>query len=117
MQGAGLCLDDKELDLLADLHTETDLGEGCVPVGRQLGFLIVKPSLASCKVVGIFVAPEPSIVVEGFLKVKQEIGLALNTCIMFAKNVDRTQWHTFLPSIFMASVHPPPPHPKFPMWQ
>ena len=79
MQGAGLFLDDKELDLLTYFHTETDLGEGCVPVGRQLGLLAVKPSLASCKVVGIFVAPKPSIVVEGFLAVKQEIGLALNT--------------------------------------
>ena len=24
---------------------------------------------------------------------------------------------TFLPSIFMTGVHPPSPHPKFPMWQ
>ena len=108
-------LDDKELDLLTDLHTETDLGEGCVPVGRQLGLLSVKPSLASCKIVGIFVAPKPSIEVEGFLREKQESGLPLNTCITFAKDVDRKQLHTFLPSIFMASVHPPSPHPKFPM--
>ena len=117
VQGDGLFLDDKELDLLTDLHTEADLGEGCVPVGRQLGLLIVKPSLASWKVVGIFFAPKPSIVVEGFLKVKQESGLALNTSITFAKIVDRIKLHTFLPSIFIASVHPPSPHPKFPMWQ
>ena len=115
MKGAGLFLDDKELDLLADLHTETDRGEGCVPVGRQLGLLVVKPSFASWKVVGIFVAPKPGIVVEGFLKVKQEIGLPLNTCTIFAKNVDKMKLHTFFPSIFMASVHPPSPHPKFPM--
>ena len=55
MQGAGLFLDDKELDLLTNLHTETDLGERCVPVGRQLGLLVVKPSLASWKVLGNFV--------------------------------------------------------------
>ena len=101
----------EELDLLTDLHTETDLGEGCVPVGRQLGLLAVKPTFASWKIVTIFVAPKPGIVV----KVKEEIGLALNTYIIFAKDVDRIKFHTFLPSVFMASVHPPSPHPKFPM--
>ena len=53
VQGAGLFPVDKELDLLTDLHTETDLGEGCVPVGRQLGLLSVKSSLASWKIVTI----------------------------------------------------------------
>ena len=77
VQRAGLFLDDKELDLLTDLHTETDLGEGCVPVGRQLGLLVVKPSLASWKVVGIFVPPKPCIVMAGFLKVKEENGLTI----------------------------------------
>ena len=24
---------------------------------------------------------------------------------------------TFVPSIFITGVHPPSPHPKFPMWQ
>ena len=71
-QRVGLLLDDKELDLLADLHTEADLGEGCVPVGRQLGLLRVKSSLASCQVVGISVAPKPRIVMAVFLKYKQE---------------------------------------------
>ena len=28
-----LLVDDNEPELLVDLHTETDLGEGCVPVG------------------------------------------------------------------------------------
>ena len=70
-QRVGLLLDDKELDLLADLHTEADLGEGCVPVGWQLGLLSVKPSLASCQVVGISVAPKARIVVERFLIYKQ----------------------------------------------
>lgn len=32
-------VDDGELDLLADLHTDTDLGEGCVPIGWQLSLL------------------------------------------------------------------------------
>ena len=34
VQRTGLLVDDNEVDLLADLHTKTDLGEGCVPVGR-----------------------------------------------------------------------------------
>ena len=29
-----MLVDDNELHLLADPHTETDLGEGCAPVGR-----------------------------------------------------------------------------------
>ena len=33
-QRVGLLVDDNEINLLADLHTKTDLGEGCVPVGR-----------------------------------------------------------------------------------
>ena len=28
-----MLVDDNEPELLVDLHTETDLGEGCVPVG------------------------------------------------------------------------------------
>ena len=31
-----LYMDDNELELLSDLHAETDLGEGCVPVGGYL---------------------------------------------------------------------------------
>ena len=34
-----MLVDGKESYLVADLHTEADLGEGCVPVGWQLGFL------------------------------------------------------------------------------
>ena len=60
--------DDEELDLLTDLHTEADLGEGCVPVGRQLGLLCVEPSLPSSKVIGISVAPKSRIVMERFLE-------------------------------------------------
>ena len=74
VQGAGLFLDENKLDLLANLHTETDLGEGCVPVGRQLGLLSVKSCLASWDVIGIFVAPKPWVVMEGFLKGNKKEG-------------------------------------------
>ena len=53
---------------MTDLHTEADLGEGCVPVGRQLGLLCVEPSLPSYKVIGIPVAPKRRIVMESFLE-------------------------------------------------
>ena len=33
VQGVRLLVDNNKLDLLADLHTKADLGEGCVPVG------------------------------------------------------------------------------------
>ena len=56
-----------KLDLRADLHTKADLGEGCVPVGWQLGLLCVEPSLSSYKVEGFFVAPKTGIVMEGTL--------------------------------------------------
>ena len=29
-----MLVDDNKVDLLVDLHSKTDLGEGCVPVGR-----------------------------------------------------------------------------------
>ena len=35
VQGIRLLVDDNKPHLLADLHTEADLGEGCVPVGGQ----------------------------------------------------------------------------------
>ena len=66
-----MLVDDEELDLFPDLHTEADLGEGCVPVGGLLGLLFVKASLAFCQVIGISVAPESRIVVESFLKDKK----------------------------------------------
>ena len=34
MERVGLLVDDNESELIVDLHTKTDLGEGCVPVGR-----------------------------------------------------------------------------------
>ena len=39
VQRVGLHVDDSELDLVTDLHTEADFGERCVPVGWQLGLL------------------------------------------------------------------------------
>ena len=39
VQGVRLLVDDNKLDLMADLHTEADLGEGCVPVGGKFGLL------------------------------------------------------------------------------
>ena len=68
VQGVRLLVDDNKLDrLLTDLHTEADLGEGCVPVGGKFGFLRVKPSLPSVKVKGFFVAPESGTVVKSLL--------------------------------------------------
>ena len=39
VQRNGVPVDGNESYLVADLHTEADLGEGCVPVGWQLGLL------------------------------------------------------------------------------
>ena len=72
MQRSGLLVDNNELDLLADLHTQADLGEWCAQVGWEFSLLTVKPGLPSWKVVGILVTPKPRAVMEGFLKYKQE---------------------------------------------
>ena len=39
VQRVGVPVDGKESYLVADLHTEADLGEGCFPVARQLSLL------------------------------------------------------------------------------
>ena len=70
VQRVGVLVDGKESYLVADLHTEADLGEGCFPVARQLSLLWIKPSSPSCNVVWIFVAPEMRIVVESFLQTR-----------------------------------------------
>ena len=67
VQRVGMLADDNKLDLVADLHTKTDLGEGCVPVRRQLRLLMIKPSLAPWMVKVDFVAPEVGIVTKGCL--------------------------------------------------
>ena len=64
---AGLRIDYNESDLFTDLHTETDLGEGCVPVSRQLGLLWVESSLPSSSVVFSFITPVTRIIVKGTL--------------------------------------------------
>ena len=39
VQGVRLLVDDNKIDLVVDLHTKADLGEGCVPVRGQFGLL------------------------------------------------------------------------------
>ena len=68
----GVLVYDEEPDLMADLHTQADLGKGCVPVDRQLGLLMVQPSLPSFKVIRVSVAPKMRVVVKRFLKMKTE---------------------------------------------
>ena len=69
VQGVRLLVDNNKLGLVViDLHTEADLGEGCVPVGRKFGLLCVKPSLPSVKVKGFFVAPNGVMIEKHFLR-------------------------------------------------
>ena len=64
--------DDNESCLLSgDLRTETDLGEGCVPVGWLLGLMIVKQSLSSWKVEVALVAPQFGLEVKRWLSKKR----------------------------------------------
>jgi len=67
VQGVRLLVNYNKLDLMVDFHTEADLGEGCVPVGGKLRFMVVKPSLPSNKLKGFLVAPKGLIVVKRFL--------------------------------------------------
>ena len=67
VQGARLLVNDNKVDLVVDLHTEADLGEGRVPVGGKFGLLSVKPSPTSVKVKGFFVAPESGSVAKSLL--------------------------------------------------
>ena len=68
VQGVRLLVDNNKLGLVViDLHIETDLGEGCIPVGGKFGLLRVKPSLPSVKVKGFFVVPERGAVFKSLL--------------------------------------------------
>ena len=67
VQGVRLLVDDNKPDLVVDLHTEADLGEGCVPVGGQFSLSWVKPSLPSVKVESFFVAPKGCFVMKCLL--------------------------------------------------
>ena len=69
--GNYLLVDDNEFYLMSDLHTEADLGEGCVPVGQQLGLVVVKQSLPSWKFEVKIVAQEFGIEVESWLSGKK----------------------------------------------
>ena len=64
MQGTGALVDLDKIDLVVDLHTEANFGEGCVPVGGKFCLLRVKPSPPSINVKGIFVLPKRRSVVE-----------------------------------------------------
>ena len=68
VQGVRLLVNYNKLDLMVDLHTEADLGEGCVPVGGKLRFMVVKPSLPSKRVKGFVVVPEGGLVVKRLLR-------------------------------------------------
>ena len=85
VQGVRLLVDDNKLGLVGviDLHTEADLGEGCVPVGGKFGLLWVKPSLPSVKVKGFFVAPQSGTVVKSLLWEKQVLGRQINWTINY----------------------------------
>ena len=84
VQGVGLLVDNNKLGLVViDLHTEADLGEGCVPVGGKFGLLWVKPSLPSVKVKGFFVVPERGIVFKSLLWQKQVLGRQINWTINY----------------------------------
>ena len=72
IQGTGGPVDYNKLDLLTDLHTEADLGEGCVPVGGKFGLLCVKPSLPSVKVNGFFLVPKTGVVVKRSLSMQSQ---------------------------------------------
>ena len=74
--------DDNGLDLLtANLHSQTDLREGSVPVGWQLTFVNVKPSPSSWKIENSPVVPKVGGVVKGSLDMsrKEEITSIENT--------------------------------------
>ena len=68
--------------------------------------------------IDISVAPEVEIAMEGSLKDKE---LSFQFLVSFFLNFNNIKGFlggrefTFAPFIFMGSVHPPPPHPKFSM--
>lgn len=71
VQRIGVFVDDKSPDLRADIHGQTDRGEGCSPVGRQFGLVVIQPSLPSWDVKGVLVAPKWRIVVKGPLYINK----------------------------------------------
>ena len=71
IQGTGALRDFDKIDLVVDLHSEADLGEGCVPVGGKFCLLWVKSSLASINIKAVFIFPVCRGVVERLLCEKQ----------------------------------------------
>lgn len=57
-----MLVDHNEAHLVAELHTETDLGEVCAPVGWQFSLLFVQSSLPTRKVKVDFIVPQLGIV-------------------------------------------------------
>ena len=57
-----MLVDHNEVHLLAEPHTETDLGEVCAPVGWQFSLLLVQSGLPTNKVKIVFIAPQLGIV-------------------------------------------------------
>jgi len=58
VQGIGVLFHDNGSVLLAHFHHETDLGEGKIPISRQLGLIMVKSRLPSWKIELGFVVPK-----------------------------------------------------------
>ena len=65
--------------IVTELHTKADPGEGCAPIRRQFGLLVVKTSLPSSEVECTSVAPKLGIVVESSLKCEGDDSKSLLT--------------------------------------
>ena len=72
VQGIGVLVHDNGSVLLAHFHHETDLGEGKIPISRQLGLIVVKSRLPSWKIERGFVVPKCWVVVKGWLRKMNE---------------------------------------------
>ena len=72
VQGIGVLVHDNRSVLLAHFHHETDLGEGKIPISRQLGLIVVKSRLPSWKIELGFVVPKFWVVVKGWLRKMNE---------------------------------------------
>ena len=58
VQGIGVLVHDNGSVLLVHFHHETDLGEGKIPISRQLGLIVVKSRLPSWKIERGIVVPK-----------------------------------------------------------
>ena len=76
---------DEKIDILLskDPHSETDLSEGCVPVGCQFGLLCVKYSLSSCNIKCSLVSPKDWMVMKCTLREKKKISRINFTVTLF----------------------------------